>query len=474
MAVMPSCSRCGVELPATARFCPACGRPVDPEVGPQPPPPTPSIWADLTLPDWARTDWALVGLGVARLLLVLFAASALVGLVAAVAVAGSFTAAPCGAAVGSHLAFAAFGARTAARCGGEHGAVLAVGFLPLPWAVMAGVATEAALRFGWRRLPEDRGRRIAYGGKLALCCGVALGVIAGLVARGEPTRFGSGFASSLNGGEVWFYSSVLVWFWAWVGLRRRGLVLFASAGPFAAESLRKFRSPAREGVVVFAALAGGLSAVGLVFALAVADGGAERIGLLFGFPVTGLSFGAVLVDAAMGAALGGVSGHISLFHFGLPAGPGAGAAPGWLFVVLALVPAAVATAVWRRLERERPADEQGALAVGAATGAGFAVTAWLTALVGRVVVLAAVNRSGGRIIGIVPQLPSAFEGRDSVVGTLVALRPNPAGVLGLGLLWGLAGGLGTAFLWASRHNARWQITGGAAQEAGAPPEEEKP
>jgi hypothetical protein len=472
MAGMPSCPRCGAELPATARFCPACGRPVDPEVGPQPPPPTRSIWADLTLPDWARSDWALVGLGVARLLLVLFAASALVGLVAAVAAAGSFAAAPCGAAVGSHLTFAAFGARTAARCGGGHGAVLALGFLPLPWAVMAGVATETALRFGWRRLPEDRVRRIAYAGKLALSCGVALGVIAGLVARGEPTRLGSGFASSLNGGEVWFYSSVLTWLWAWVGLRRRGIVLFASAGPREAAPLRRFRSPAREGVVVFATLTAGLSVVGLVFALAVADGGAERIGLLFGFPVTGLSFGAVLVDAAMGAALGGVSGHLSLFRFGLPAGPGAGAAPGWLFVVLALVPAAVAAAVWRRLERERPADEQGALAVGAATGAGFAVTAWLAALVGRVVILAAVNRSGGRIIGFVPQVPGAFEPRDSTVGALVALRPNPAGVLGLGLLWGLAAGIGAAFLWASRHNARWRISG--AQEAGAPPEEEKP
>jgi hypothetical protein len=436
---------------------------VDPEVGPQPPPPTRAIWADLTLPGWVRTDWALVGLGVARLLLVLFAASVLVGLVAAVAVAGSFAAAPCGAAVGSHLAFAAFGARTAARCGGEHGAVLALGFLPLPWAVMAGVATEAALRFGWRRLPDDRRRRIAYAGKLAVSCGVALGVIAGLVARGEPTRLGSGFASSLNGGEVWFYSSVLVWFWAWVGLRRRGLVLIASPGPFEAASGRKLWASAREGVVVFAALAGGLSVVGLVFAVAVADGGAERIGLLFGFPVTGFSFGAVLVDAAMGAALGGVSGHTGLFHFGLPAGPGAGAAPGWLFVVLVLVPAAVAAAVWRRLERDRPADEQGALAVGAATGAAFAVTAWLAALVGRVVILAGVNRSGGRIVGL-----------GSTVGTLVALRPNPAGVLGLGLLWGLAAGLGAAFLWASQHNARWQISGGAAaQDAGAPPEEDE-
>jgi hypothetical protein len=446
---------------------------VDPEIGPQPPPPTRSIWADLAVPGWARNDWALVGLGVARLLLVLFAASALVGLVAAVAVAGSFAAAPCGAAVGSHLAFAAFGARTAARCGGEHGAVLATGFLPLPWAVMAGVATDAALRFGWRRLPEDRVRRIAYGGKLALACGVALGVIAGLVARGEPSRLGSGFASSLNGGEVWFYSSALPWFWVWVGLRRRGMVVVASAGRRESSPLQRFRSPAGEGVVVFATLTAGAAVVGLIFALAVADGGAERIGVLFGFPVMGLSFGAVLVDAAMGAALGGVSGHISLFHFGLPAGPGAGAAPGWLFVALALVPAAVAAAVWRRLDRVRPADEQGALTVGAATAVGFAFTAWLAALVGRVVVLAAVNRSATGPLGYPGGGGPDFR---SSVGSLVAARPNPAAVLGLALLWCLAGGLGAAFLWASRHNARWQISGGGgpAQEGGAPPEDEKP
>jgi hypothetical protein len=185
--------------------------------------------------------------------------------------------------------------------------------------------------------------------------------------------------------------------------------------------------------------------------------------------VAALSFGAVLVDAGMGAALGGVSGHTSLFHYGLPAGPDAGAAPGWLFVALVLAPAAVAAAVWRRLERDRPADEQGALAVGAATAVGFAATAWLAALIGRIVLLAAVTvpRDGlGSALQFTP-LP-AQAGRVSV-GTLVALRPNPAAVLGLGLLWGLAGGLGAAFLWASRHNARWQISGAAPAAGPAPP-----
>jgi hypothetical protein len=472
MAGMAFCARCGAELPATARFCPTCGRPVDPEVGPQPPPATPPIWADLRMPGWAGSDWALVGLGVARSLVLLFAASALLGLVAAVAVAGTFEAAPCGAGVGAHLAFVAFGARTAAGCSGEHGSTLIVSFLPLGWALMVGVATEAALRFAWRRLPDDRVRRIAYAGKLALGCGVALGVIAGLVARGDPTSPGSSFGSSVNGGEVWFYGTVLTWFWAWIGLRRRGLRLlpglFGAGPPGPVVRLGRL---AGEGAAAFAALACALAVVGLAFALVVTDGGPSRIGLLFGFPVVGLSFGAALLDGAMGAALAGLNGHTSLAHFGLPAVPGAGAAPAWLFAVVVLAPAAVAATVWRRLERERPTEEQGALAIGAATGVGFAAAAWLAALVGRVVLLASVARIGAGWFGYAPGSGARFTD-ERTVGTLVSLRPNPAAVLGLALLWGLAGGLGAAFLWASRHQARWQVGGGPLAPAPAGTEDQ--
>jgi hypothetical protein len=434
---------------------------VEPEVGPPVPPVAPPILAGLRPPVWLSCDWPLVGLGVAVMLVLLFAGSALLGLVAAVAVAGSVEAAPCGAAVGSHLAFAAFGARTVAGCGSEHGAGLAIGFLALPWALVGGVAVEAARRFAWRRLPDDRVRRVAYAAKLALSFGVALGIIAGLVARGDPTRRGSSFASSLNGGEVWFYSTVLTWFWAWLGLRRQGLRILAGPSRVGAVGdIKRLRDRAGEGAAAFGVLAGGLAVVGLLFALAVADSGANRVGLLFGFPVAGLSFGAALVDAAMGAALGGFSGHSSLTHFGLPARPGAGAAPVWIFAAVALAPAVVAATVWRRLERERPAEEQAALAVGAATGLGFAVAAWFAALVGRIVVLASVSGAG----------PG-----DRPVGVFIAARPNPAAVLGLGLLWGLAGGLGAAFLWASRHNARWQIAGTSpAAEGGSPPPPQPP
>jgi hypothetical protein len=141
----------------------------------------------------------------------------------------------------------------------------------------------------------------------------------------------------------------------------------------------------------------------------------------------------------------------------LPAGSEAGAAPVWLFAAALLAPLIVAATVWRRLERQRPADEQGALATGAATGLGFAATAWLVALVSRIVVLASVSRATTDSFDA-PQII----GRPvrQTVGAFVAARPNPAAVLGLALFWGLAGGFGAAFLWAAKHNARWQIAGG--------------
>lgn len=492
MAAMALCQRCAGELPVAARFCPACGRPVEPEMGPPAPPPAAPIWSGVRLPGWATADWALVGLGVAVLLGFLFAASTLLGAAAAVAVAGDFKAAPCGAAVGPHLAFVAFGARAAAACGSEHGVAFALGFLPLPWALVGGLAPDAALRFASHRLPDDSARRAAYAGKLAVACGVVLGLLAGIVAQGDPSNRGSGFASSLNGGEVWFYTTVLILFWAWIALRRRGVRAGTSVSARitggdepgepgtagnstgGAAAMRRLRPAAREGALLFAALAALLAVVGLVAGLVVTDGVHERIGLLFGFPIVGFSFGAALLDAAMGAALGGVGGHTSLVRFGMPAGADAGAAPVWVYVAVLLAPAAVAATVWRRLERDRPAEEQGALAVGAATAVGFAAAAWLAALVGRIVVLAGVSRIDGMSgSGIFPgSPPPGLADARETAGALVALRPNPAAVLGLALLWGLIGGLGAAFLWASRHNARWQISGpggGAAATPARPP-----
>ena len=79
MAGMAFCARCGGELPPTARFCPTCGRPADPEVGPPAPPPAPPIWPAVRPPAWVAADWPLVGLGVALMLALLYAASTLFG-----------------------------------------------------------------------------------------------------------------------------------------------------------------------------------------------------------------------------------------------------------------------------------------------------------------------------------------------------------------------------------------------------------
>ena len=464
MAGMAFCARCGGELTPAARFCPTCGRPVEPEVGPVPPPTTAPILAGLRPPAWVTTDWPLVGLGAVVLLGGLFGVAALVGMVAAVAGSGSFAALPCGAGVGAHLAFAAFAARVAVRCGGEHGSVLGLSFLPLWWSLAAGLATEAALQFAWPRLVDDRRRRIAYVAKLAVATGVLAGVIAGLVGGGSGD---SGFVSRLNGGEVWFYATVFTWFWGRMALRRRAVRLLPPP-PEQVGRFARFGRLAGEGAMAFGVMAIGLAVVGLAFALVVADGGRARIGLLVGFPVVGLSFGAVLADAAMGAALAGIRGYTSLFHFGLPARPDSGAAPAWLLAALLIAPALVAAAVWRRLESDRPATEQGALTAGAVIAAGFAGAAWLAALVGRVALVAAVGWPGP-FGGYDPRTVGHLgAGALGSVGAVEVLRPNPPSVLGLGLLWALAAGLGAAMLWAALHGARWSVPSTGEPSTGEP------
>jgi hypothetical protein len=415
------------------------------------------------------SDWPLVGLSAALLLVLLFAASALYGTIAGVAATGNLRAAPYGAALGSHLTFAAFGAKTAVSFGEKNGSNLALQFLPLPWAAVGGLAVGAALRFARARLPDDRRRRIAFGAKLAAAGGVALGIMAGLLDQGS--RPGSGYRSTLNGGEVWFYATVLLWFWAWLWLRRDGFRLL----PGLPERVRRPMQRIGEGAVTFVAMCGAFGVAGLVFALVVADSNHARIGLLFGFPVVGLSFGAAMADFALGGALGGfgvfferAAGHTSLARFGLPPGSEAGAAPAWLFVVLLVAPAIVAVTVWRRLERARPAQEQEAVAIGAYTAVGFAGAAWLLAVVSRILVLAAIAPSRSRSGSA--SLLALLTGQGEGVGTLVAARPNPVSVLFLSLVWALAGGLGAAFVWATRHGARWHIAGAPPpSRAGTPP-----
>ena len=469
MAGMASCARCGSELPETARFCPTCGRPADPEFGPPAPPPAPPIWSGLRLPGWLTADWPLVGLGVTVMLVVLFTASALFGAVAGVAASGKISAAGYGAAIGSHLAFAAFGAKVAVNFGRENASALALGFLPLPWAVVGGLAMRTALRFARPRLPDERRRRIGYAAKLAAATGVALGVIAGVLDSRSGTA--AGFNSQLNGGEVWFYSTLLLLLSAWLWLHRQG----DRVGPTLAAAYRPRARQAADGAVAFLAISVAFAFVGLVFSLVVVDRNGAQVAVLFGVPVVGLSFGAATADFAMGAALGMGAlfaeplGHLSLARFGLPPVPDAGSAPLWLFAVLLVAPLTVAAVVWRHLERVRPTQEQDALAVGAATAAGFAGAAWLLAMVGRISLVAAIappDSSGGLTsLGL-------LQGRGPGIGTLVSAQPSPMTVLFLALAWGFAGGLGAAFLWASRHHARWQVA--QPSEAGVDPPEAPP
>jgi hypothetical protein len=437
-------------------------------MGPPVPPATP-IWSGFRLPGWLTSDWPLAGLGVAVMLALLFGVSALYGIVAGVASSGDLGAAPYGAALGSHLAFAAFGARTAVSFGTKNGSALALQFLPLPWAIVGGLTMRTALRFARPRLPDERRRRIGYTVKLALAGGVVLGVLGGLLD--QRSRAGSGYQSELNGGEVWFYATVLLLLWGGLWLHREGHRLV----PSLPADLRPHTKPAGEGAMAFMLVAAAFGFVGLVFGLVVVDRNGAQVGLLFGVPVLGLSFGAAMADFAMGAALGLGSlfgqpvGHVSLAHFGLPPTADAGAAPAWLFVVLLVAPAAVGAIVWRRLERQRPAQEQDALAVGAATAAGFAATAWLFAMIGRIVVLAAIAPPDSQ--GQAANALALLRGRGAGIGTLAAAQPNPVSVGFLALLWALAGGLGAAFLWASRHHARWQVTGQEPEAGGEPPEE---
>jgi hypothetical protein len=247
-------------------------------------------------------------------------------------------------------------------------------------------------------------------------------------------------------------------------------------GPQVAAAYGPLARRAREGALAFLAVSAAFAFVGLVFSLVVVDRNGAQVALLFGVPVVGLSFGAAMADFAMGAALGLGSlfaqpiGHLSLAHFGLPPGPAAGAAPVWLFAVLLVAPLTVAGVVWRHLERLRPAQEQDALAVGAATAVGFAGAAWLMALVGRVALVAAIAPPDSS--GDLDSALGLLQGRGPGIGTIISAQPNPVTVLFLALVWGLAGGLGAGFLWASRHNARWQVSQEA--DAGGDPPEEKP
>jgi hypothetical protein len=379
-------------------------------------------------------DWPLVGLCTLLLLGSLFAASALYGGIVAMVAATDVGVVIDGITVGAYLAFSAFGVETGAFSPGAPGAYAATQFVPLPWVAMAVAATVLAMRFAFARLDGDRTSVLAFAGKLAVATGILAGILAALLSFGGDGSAAGSFRAEVAGGTAWAYTTVLVGIVALVAVHRRGIPVLPDR---VTPQLRGLASIAFEGAKAFALMALGMAAVVLVASLIVLDTGAERLSTLLGTVFMGVTMGVVGAAYALGAAIGLASGHTSLLHFGFPPQADAGAAPVPFFLLLAVAPALVAWTVLSRLDRDQPASEQDATKTGFLVAIGFAATAWVAALLSRVV------------------LGAGVLGGDGASVFLVA-RPSPAGVIGLGLLWGLVGGLGASYYWARQRGVGWK------------------
>ena len=162
--------------------------------------------------------------------------------------------------------------------------------------------------------------------------------------------------------------------------------------------------------------------------------------------------GSVAYQSASSA--GGYStGHVSLFHAGFPPGPDAGSAFVPFFVLLFAAPLLVGWLVIRRLNHERPLEQRRVLGIGLEAAIGFAVVSFVAAWLGRVLFSGAAARHAAT--------------RADGFALAVQLHPSLLAAIGLGLVWGLIGGLGAAFWWGTKHGVRWSI--GAPATAGTGP-----
>ncbi len=406
----------------------------------------------MTVPSWLGSDWPLVGLSVIILLALVFGISALYGGLTTVVVTSGFDALVDGVTAGAYLAFSTFGIETSAFTSNGN---VAIGsqFLPLPALALPVGATAFALRFAWSRLGSDRVAVLAFCAKLAVTAGIVMAILASVLSVGGDTG-GSGLRAEVSGGEAWLYVTAIVAITALAYAHLRGLSVFRKSPK---PQLRQLASVALDGARAYALVVGGMAAVALVAAIVVVDDGSERLGVILSVPFVGITTGVLGAAFAMGAAIGLGSGHVSLLHFGFPPTFDAGAAPIPFFVLLVLAPAAIAWITLRRLEAERPASEQEVLRVAFVIGIAFAVTAWFTTLVSQVAL-------------------GAYAAGDDGDGTGVSLlaRPSVAGVLGLGLLWGLAGALGSSFLWARQQGVGWTAAPGDAGPTTPSPEGQYP
>lgn len=200
-----------------------------------------------------------------------------------------------------------------------------------------------------------------------------------------------------------------------------------------------------EGAKAFALLVAAMAAVALVASLIAADSMAERLVVLLAIPFLVVNVGIAGATLAMGGSVavgegaaedsafvkGVITDHVSFPHWGFPPVEDAGSAPPYLLVLLVLAPVAVGWMAYRWLERRPAKSEQDLWSVGFLVALGFALASFVGALFGRILLAAFTD--------------------DLDRGGVLFIRPSIAAALGLGLLWGIVGGLGGAVLWARRH-----------------------
>ena len=407
-----------------------------------PPDAPPQRAAGVALPSWLVTDWPVVGICVLLIALVTVVVSAVYGAVVALAASGG-DAVISGAITGAYLAFSAFGAASGAFRATEDSVVqVATSFLPLPGVLVPVIAAWLALGFGYPRVAPQRAARLAFVAKVAVVFGILAGIMASVLSLGEfESESGSGdLVSRVSAGSVAFYAMLIL------GLT--GLVYLVRRGDMRSLSTR-VSQPARtsvlmEGAKAFVLVVAVMAAVALVAALVAADSMTERLVVLLAIPFLVVNVGIAGAALAMGGAVGlgeapsedtefvagVITDHVSLFHWGFPPGADPGSAPPYLFVLLALAPAAAGWMAYRCLQRRPARTEQDLWSVGFLVALGFAVASFVGALFGRI-------------------LLSAFTD-DFERGGILFARPSVAAALGLGLLWGIVGGLGGALLWGQR------------------------
>lgn len=442
---MSFCPSCGGGLPAEAKFCPACGQPVDR------PPVSPAV----PLPPWVRSDWSLAAVCAFAFLVALFAAGGFHGAVLGVTALG-VDGLGLGLIAGAYIPFAALGGdTTVAVAHGEDGLFLAGSALMVAWLAVPAVIGARAVRFGQART-AGAAAAWAFVAKLALLSGVGFGVAGGLGGTSDPPLdfTGEGFrvAADVGAGEAAFWLVVGLGILGARMLRRQGIALLAGVpGDIGRRVSRWSRSWGRmvlRGAGAWAVLAGSLGVAVSAGAVVAADGTTERLLALEAAPALVANAGVAGAAVASGASLDTTAAlvdlpfdvreadrSLSLFHFDLPPDDDSGPAPLYLFPTLLLAPAVVAVATWRALSASHPPGEQEAFRVAFAMSAGFVLTAWVAAGLAPLVV------SGGAV----------DSGTDIVRSA--AARPSVGATAGLALVWGLAASLATALAWVNRRPA---------------------